>query len=79
MALSTLTVKMDPDVKNEFGELCSEMGMNPSVAVNIFAKAVLRTRSIPFVIQAGEDPNAESAESIEELLSGRGIRCKQIL
>ena len=32
--------------------LCSEFGMNATTAVNVFARAVVRERKIPFEIQA---------------------------
>lgn len=56
MAQATLSIRMDATVKKQFDAFCSEVGMNTSVAVNLFAKAVLRERRIPFEIAASEDP-----------------------
>ena len=56
MAQTTMNVRMDAEVKKQFDALCAEFGMNASVAVNIFAKAVVRERKIPFEITAREDP-----------------------
>lgn len=56
MSQSTLSVRMDADLKKMFDAFCAEVGMNASVAVNLFAKAVLRERRIPFQIAAPEDP-----------------------
>ena len=39
MAQTTLSVRMDEQVKKQFDEFCNEVGLNASVAVNIFAKA----------------------------------------
>jgi DNA-damage-inducible protein J len=47
---------MDNELKEKFETLCGVFGMNPSVAMTIFAKAVVRERRIPFEITAGEDP-----------------------
>ena len=56
MGQTTLSIRMDEDVKRRFDAFCAEVGMNASVAVNIFAKAVLREQRIPFEISAAEDP-----------------------
>ncbi len=50
MAQVTMSVRMDEDVKRLFDAYCAEMGMNASTAVNIFAKAVIRERRIPFTV-----------------------------
>ena len=57
MAVATFSVRMDENLKNELDELCAQFGMNTSVAINIFARAVVRERRIPFEISAAS-PNA---------------------
>ena len=57
MAVSTFSVRMDENLKNELDELCAQFGMNTSVAINIFARAVFREHRIPFEISATA-PNA---------------------
>lgn len=57
MAVATFSVRMDENLKNELDELCTQFGMNTSVAINIFARAVVRERRIPFEISATA-PNA---------------------
>ena len=52
MALATFSVRMDENLKKQFDMLCSEFGMNATTAVNVFARAVVRERKIPFEIQA---------------------------
>ncbi len=56
MAQTTLSIRMDENVKKQFDAFCSEVGMNTSVAINIFVKAVLREHRIPFEIAMNEDP-----------------------
>jgi len=56
MAQSTLNVRMDESVKRAFDAFCADVGMNASVAVNLFVKAVLRERRIPFEIASSDDP-----------------------
>lgn len=52
MQTLTFSVRMDPILKKNFELLCDEFGMNMSVAINIFAKAMVRERKIPFEIKS---------------------------
>lgn len=56
MAQTTLSVRMDENVKKQFDDFCADVGMNASVAVNLFAKAVLREHRIPFEIASSDSP-----------------------
>ena len=56
MAQVSMTVRMDSQLKQNFDALCSRMGMSANAAINIFVKAVIRSRSIPFTIKGS--PNA---------------------
>ena len=78
MAQTTLSIRMDENVKKQFDAFCSEVGMNTSVAINLFAKAVLRERKIPFEIAVNDDPfyseanQARLKKSIDAFNSGKG-------
>ena len=64
MAQSTFSIRMDEGLKIQFDALCSDFGMSMSTAINVFAKAVVRERRIPFEITAGTgDITRESALS----------------
>ncbi|MCL1820153.1 MAG: type II toxin-antitoxin system RelB/DinJ family antitoxin [Oscillospiraceae bacterium] len=52
MAQTTLNVRIDEDVKKSLEEFCASVGMNTSVAVNMFAKAVIREQRLPFEVIA---------------------------
>ena len=52
MAQTTLNVRIDADVKKALEEFCASVGMNTSVAVNMFAKAVIREQRLPFEVIA---------------------------
>ena len=60
MAQSAITVRIDSEIKSQFDELCEQFGMSANTAFNIFVKAVIRSRSIPFTIRGSrvETPNA---------------------
>jgi len=51
MAQSAVTVRMDGEMKSQFDALCEQFGMSVNTAFNIFVKAVIRSRSIPFTIK----------------------------
>ena len=54
MAQATFSVRMDESLKKQFDSLCQDFGMNASTAINIFARAVVRQRRIPFEISSPE-------------------------
>ena len=60
MAQSAITVRIDSEIKSQFDNLCEQFGMSTNTAFNIFVKAVVRSRSIPFAIRGNstEKPNA---------------------
>ena len=56
MAQATITARVDANDKIEFDAFCSNVGLNTSTAINIFVKAVLREKRIPFDIAQTPDP-----------------------
>ena len=54
MAQTAMTIRMDNELKVQFDALCNEFGMSTNTAFNIFARAVVRGRRIPFTIEASE-------------------------
>lgn len=54
MAQATFSVRMDETLKKQFDALCQEFGMNATTAINVFARAVVRQRKIPFEISSPE-------------------------
>lgn len=73
----TLSVRMDEKLKKEFDNWCKSVGMNATVAVNMFAKAVLRKRKLPFEV-TDEDPFYSKSnmrhleEGIAQIEAGKG-------
>ena len=65
MGQTTLNVRIDEDVKKELEKFCSEVGMNVSVAVNMFAKAVIREQRLPFDVDLNV-PNIETRKAIND-------------
>ena len=63
MAQVSMTVRMDSQLKQNFDALCARMGMSANAAMNVFAKAVVMYRKIPFEIKA--DPDWTSMGGLE--------------
>ncbi|MCL2047933.1 MAG: type II toxin-antitoxin system RelB/DinJ family antitoxin [Defluviitaleaceae bacterium] len=54
MEQTTLSVRMDTEIKKQFDDFCVQVGMNAATAVNMFARAVLREKRLPFELSAIE-------------------------
>ena len=50
MADTTVTIRVDENIKRRFEEFCADVGINMSVAVNMFIRASLKEKRIPFPI-----------------------------
>ena len=71
MAMTTLSVRMDEDDKKGLEMFCSDVGMNTSTAINLFAKAVLREHRLPFeIVSYNMDPFYSNANQ-ERLLKAK--------
>lgn len=68
MAQTTISVRIEESSKKKFDDFCSKVGMNTSVAINLFIKAVVREQKIPFEITAiDENDTFYSKENLEHL------------
>ena len=66
MPQSAMTVRLDPQMKRRFEELCVNFGMSANTAINVFVNAVVRTQSIPFSIATKvSDISSTSRESMK--------------
>ena len=80
MKQTTLSVRMDEDIKKRFDLFCADAGMNATVAVNMFARAVLKQKRIPFEITGSDDPfysiknQQRLLEAMDQLEAGRGTK-----
>ena len=59
MSQATFSVRMDESLKKELDALCASFGMTTTTAINVFAKAVVRERRIPFEIKAPENVSTQ--------------------
>ena len=70
MAQATFSVRMDETLKRQFDTLCSDFGMTASTAINVFARAVVRERKIPFEIVSPE-PEITRERAVQAFMSLR--------
>jgi len=81
MSQTTFSVRMDTDVKKQFDDFCAKVGMNTSTAFNLFARAVLREKRLPFDITTASDPlhsksNQASLREVIATLTGKSVMHK---
>ena len=74
MATTSITIRMDENLKRQAETLFDDMGLNMTTAITIFAKAVVRQGKIPFEIAAdpfwSEANQAELQRRIDEIKNG---------
>lgn len=78
MATSSINIRMDSELKKQFDSICNDMGLNMTTAFNVFAKAVVQRRCIPFTVSAGDPFYCENNmkaldESIEQVRAGKVV------
>ncbi len=56
MAQTNINIRMDEDLKKNFDDICTELGLNMTTAFNVFARAVVRRQGIPFEVTINDDP-----------------------
>ena len=65
MAASTLTIRLDSELKREASEVAKHYGLDLSSVTRAFYKQMVNTRRIPLTFTP-EEPNVESLEAIAE-------------
>ncbi|WDE95668.1 type II toxin-antitoxin system RelB/DinJ family antitoxin [Lentisphaera profundi] len=75
MKTELISTRIEHDLKVEFTNICDDLGLSPSQAIKLFAKAVINYGGIPFQLKV-KQPNAVTRQAMEELESGKGTRVK---
>lgn len=77
MASTSVTVRIDEDLKKHVEMLLADMGLNMSTAFTLFAKAIIRKGKIPFEIAAdpffSESNQLYLKRAVAALEAGEGI------
>ena len=67
---TNITIRMDRETKRDFEEFCDNVGINLTTAFNMFVKATLRARTLPFAvsdIDTRKQARLELQEAFEDL------------
>ncbi|MDO4200031.1 MAG: type II toxin-antitoxin system RelB/DinJ family antitoxin [Clostridia bacterium] len=75
MSATTMTVRVDKEVKDNAKMIFAELGIDLSTAVNIFLKQSIREHGIPFRLKL-DIPNEETKRAIRESEKGIGMSKK---
>jgi len=62
---TNLNIRIDKKLKSQMEEVVSELGLNVSTAINMFARQVVRQGRIPFDISL-DVPNKETINAMQE-------------
>lgn len=76
MATTSITIRMDENLKKQAEILFDDMGLNMTTAFTMFTKAVVRQNKIPFEISAdpfySEENQRHLKKAITDLEAGKG-------
>lgn len=64
--MTTLSVRVDEDVKKQANELFADLGLDMSTAINMFLRQSIMRDGLPFDVSR-EVPNTETLAAIEEV------------
>ena len=64
--MTTISLRMDDQMKKELDEMCEAMGMNISTFYMIYTKKALRDRRIPFYSEQNMAQLRKSAQQVKE-------------
>ncbi|MBE0494632.1 MAG: type II toxin-antitoxin system RelB/DinJ family antitoxin [Thiomicrospira sp.] len=77
MKSEMLSARIDHDTKVAFSHVCDEVGLSPSQAIKLFARAVINYGGIPFELKARQ-PNETTIAAIQELTQGLGHKSESV-
>ncbi len=68
MGAVNVTIRVDEETKREFDSFCENVGMNLTTALNMYMKAVLRTRQLPFTVTDITTEQHRARQSLKQIL-----------
>lgn len=75
--MAQISLRIDDDVKKKAEQVCEEIGMSMSTAINIYLKKLGKERRIPFEVSAdsfySESNMAHLRRGIAALNAGKGV------
>lgn len=78
MAQTTISIRMDGELKQSFERLCRDIGMNASTGFTIFAKQSIRENRLPLSLSVDPFYSKENLSFLREgaaaLDAGMGVK-----
>ena len=71
MAKENMTIRMEPELKEQASKLFRALGLDLSTATGIFYRQALQCHGLPFEVKL-EEPNELTYKAMEEAESGKG-------
>lgn len=72
-----ISVRMDKELAKEFSDFCTNAGITKAAAINMFAKATVKSQRIPFEVTGDPFLSDENMQHLlkvkEDLDAGKGI------
>ncbi len=72
MTQANINIRIDKNLKEQFDNLCEELGVTMSSLINIFIKRAVREQGLPFALSI-RDYNKETQKAIEDAEKGIGL------
>lgn len=71
-----ITVRLDPETKQEAEDVLQALGLNASQAIHLFLRQVVLRRALPFAVALpmDETPNPLTYQTILDTLAGKDLR-----
>lgn len=69
MNTTTVSIRIDSDLKKQMEKICKELGMSMATAYTIFTKKCVEERGIPFPVKLAE-PNDITYQAMEAAEKG---------
>jgi len=77
LAQTTISVRMDENLKRDFDHICDDLGMTMTTAIIMLAKKMTREKRLPFEVSVdpffSESNMTYLREGIAELDAGKGV------
>jgi DNA-damage-inducible protein J len=71
MKTEMISTRIEHEMKVQFVNVCEDIGLSPSQAIKLFAKAMINYGGIPFELKR-QQPNSITLQSMKELVQGQG-------
>ena len=73
MAQTSINIRIDKKLKQDFEAVCSELGLSMSAAFNVFAKTVTARKEIPFKLAVSEEWGHLSRDNLLSAKESAGV------